>query len=73
MPDSELAASACLHDTVSLASSSAAQGHLHMGLVLGIGVVLRPLGELLGDDILVQRHQARLHLLLHLPSYTWHC
>ena len=39
---------------------------MHMGLVLGIWVVFRPLGQLLGDDVLVERDQAGLDLLLHL-------
>ena len=55
-----------LHDPVPLACSSAAESDLHMGLVPGVRVVLRPLGQLLGDDVLVQGHQPCLHLLLHL-------
>ena len=39
-----------------------------MSLILGIWVVLRPLSQLLGDDILVERDQAGLDLLLHLDG-----
>ena len=35
---------------------------LHMRLVLGVWVVVRPLGELLGDHVLVQRDGASQHL-----------
>jgi len=59
-----------LHDSIPFASSSAAQGHLHMSLVPGIGVVLWPLSQLLGNDVLVHGHQPSFHLLLNLPSKT---
>lgn len=61
---------ACLHDAISLASSSAPDGHLHMGLLVGIWIILRPLSQLFGDDILVQGDQTSLHLLLDLQSST---
>ena len=56
-----------LHDSIPFASSSAAQGHLHMSLVPGIWVVLWPLSQLLSNDVLVHGHQPSLHLLLNLP------
>jgi hypothetical protein len=42
-----------------LARGAQAQRHLHVRLVGGVRVVLRALGELLGDDELVHRHRAR--------------
>ncbi len=59
-----------LHDSIPFGSSSAAQGHLHMSLVPGIWVVLWPLSQLLGNDVLVHGHQPSFHLLLNLPSKT---
>lgn len=50
------------HDAVLLALRPSPQCHLHMRLVFCIGVVVWPLGELLGDDVLVERDQAGLHL-----------
>ena len=57
-----------LHDSVPLAGGSAAESHLNVGLVLGIWVVLGPLGQLLCDDVLVHGDQPCLHLLLNLDQ-----
>mmetsp|Transcript_8108 Transcript_8108/g.32766 ORF Transcript_8108/g.32766 Transcript_8108/m.32766 type:complete len:646 (-) Transcript_8108:2155-4092(-) len=47
-----------LVDALSLPRGSQPQRHLHVRLVGGVRVILRPLRELLGDDELVHRHRA---------------
>ena len=47
-----------LVDALSLPRGSQPQRHLHVRLVGGVWVILRPLRELLGDDELVHRHRA---------------
>lgn len=53
-------------DVASYHACTATMLHLHVRLVLGVWVVLRPLGELLGDDELADGHLAGSHTPTHL-------
>ena len=57
-------------DAAAFVGSLPAHGHLHMRLVVGVRVVLGPLGQLLADDVLVQGQAACPHFALHLQAST---